>query len=156
MRRNVIETAVGAVVLVVAGGFLAFASQDVGLGGDGYRVNARFAQIDGLQIGSDVRISGVRVGRVAAHELDPQTFFADVALSLDSDIRLPKDTSATIMSESLLGGKYVSLEPGGDPDVIPDGGRIEFADSSPSLEQMLRQAIFSFQNSNAGGGDGAP
>lgn len=143
MSRNVIETLMGAVVLLVAAFFLIFAytSADVGAV-EGYQVSARFDQIDGLGVGSDVTISGVRVGSVVATSIDPSTFEAVVAMSIDPSIRLDEFTSATIASSGLLGGRFVSLEPGGGDVLIGDGGQIDFTQSAPGLEQLLGQVIY--------------
>ena len=78
--------------------------------------------------------------------LDPATFLAVVHLTLDPSIKLPRDTIALVASESLLGGKYLSLEPGGDPDLLKPGSRIEYTQSTPGFEQLLGQVIFSLQN----------
>ncbi len=147
MRRNVIETVLGGVVLVAAGVFLAFAYKSADLRKvQGYEVTANFSSITGLQNGSDVRISGVKVGNVVSLSLDPKSYQAVVHLVLDNTVKLPKDTAAVIASESLLGGKFLSLEPGGDPDLIKPNGRIEYTQSTPGLEQLLGQVIFSLQS----------
>jgi phospholipid/cholesterol/gamma-HCH transport system substrate-binding protein len=157
MRRNTIETVLGGVVIVVAGFFLVFAYTSADLKRvDGYEVTANFSSVGGLQSGSDVRISGVKVGTVTSQTLDPNTYLAVVRMTIDPSIKLPKDTVALIASESLLGGKYMSLQPGGDPDQIQPGGRIDFTQSTPGLEQLLGQVIFSMQqggqqNSQQGG-----
>ena len=150
MRRNTIETVLGGVVIVVAGFFLVFAYTSADLRRvDGYEVTANFSSVGGLQSGSDVRISGVKVGTVTSQTLDPSTYLAVVHMSIDPSIKLPKDTVAVIASESLLGGKYMSLQPGGDPDEIKPGGRIDFTQSTPGLEQLLGQVIFSMQQGGA-------
>ncbi|HYD32029.1 MAG TPA: outer membrane lipid asymmetry maintenance protein MlaD [Azospirillaceae bacterium] len=155
MRRNVIETVLGAVVLLVAGFFLVFAYTSSDLSAvKGYEVTANFSSVGGLQNGSDVRISGVKVGTVVSQTLDAKTYLAVVRMSVDPNIKLPKDTVALIASESLLGGKYMALEPGGDPDMIPAGGRIEYTQSTPGIEQLLGQVIFSLQSMGKSGGEG--
>ncbi|MCG5239577.1 outer membrane lipid asymmetry maintenance protein MlaD [Azospirillum doebereinerae] len=147
MRRNVIETVLGGVVLAVAAVFLAFAYKSADLRKvEGYALTANFSSITGLQSGADVRISGVKVGSVSALTLDPKSYQAVVHLSLDNTVKLPRDTAAVIASESLLGGKFLSLEPGGDPDTIKPNGRIEYTQSTPGLEQLLGQVIFSLQS----------
>ncbi|MEI8395870.1 MAG: outer membrane lipid asymmetry maintenance protein MlaD [Rhodospirillaceae bacterium] len=147
MHRNVIETVLGAVVLLSAGFFLAFAYSSADLRKvEGYSLTARFSSIGGLQNGADVRISGVRVGSVAGMSLDPVTYLAVIRLTIDPMIKLPRDTVALVASESLLGGKYLSLEPGGDLEQIKPGGRIEYTQSTPGFEQLLGQVIFSLQN----------
>lgn len=148
MRRNIIETVLGAVVLLVAGFFLVFAYTSADLRAvSGYEVTARFANITGLQTGADVRISGVKVGTVVSQTLDSQSFLAVVRLSVDPKIRLPRDTVALVASEGLLGGKFMALEPGGDTVMIEPGGRIDYTQSTPGLEQLLGQVIFNLQGS---------
>ncbi len=151
MRRNVIETVLGGVVLAVAAVFLTFAYKSADLRKvQGYELTANFSSITGLQSGADVRISGVKVGSVSALTLDPKSYQAVVHLSIDNTVKLPKDTAAVIASESLLGGKFLSLEPGGDPDVIKPNGRVEYTQSTPGLEQLLGQVIFSLQSMSKG------
>jgi phospholipid/cholesterol/gamma-HCH transport system substrate-binding protein len=147
MRRNMIETVLGAVVLVVAAFFLVFAYTSADLRRvEGYPVSASFSSIAGLVNGSDVRISGVKVGTVTQLALDPKTFQAVVHMSIDPQVKLPADTAAIIASESLLGGKFLSLEPGGDEQTIQPGGRIQVTQSTPGFEQLLGQVIYSLQN----------
>lgn len=156
MRRNVIETVLGGVVLAVAGFFLAFAYSSANLRKvDGYDVTASFTSIAGLQAGSDVRISGVKVGTITALTLDPVTYQAVVHMSVDRSVKLTKDTAAVVASESMLGGKFLALEPGGDEETIKPGGRIQFTQSTPGLEQLLGQVIFSLQNMSKGGAEPA-
>lgn len=146
MHRNLIETVMGGVVLVVALFFLVFAYTSADLGSvDGYEVTARFPSIEGLTVGSDVRISGVKVGSVTGHELDPLTFLAEVRMSIDESIELPIDTAAIIASESLLGGKFMRLEPGGDDQLIEPGGAIEYTQAPVNLEELLGRFIFGSQ-----------
>lgn len=147
MRRNMIETVLGAVVLAVAAFFLVFAYTSADLRRvEGYTVTAGFSSISGIAAGSDVRISGVKVGSVTGMTLDPKSFQAVVSMSIDPGVKLPADTAAVVASESLLGGKFMSLEPGGEEDTIQPGGRIAYTQSSPGLEQLLGQVIFSLQN----------
>jgi phospholipid/cholesterol/gamma-HCH transport system substrate-binding protein len=115
MTRNVLETLLGAVVLIVAIGFLAFAyrSSQVSDSG-GYELLARFDRVDGLEPGADVRISGIKVGSVVSQSLDPESFRAEVRFTLRSDVELPLDSSAAVVSNGLLGGKYLAVVPGGD------------------------------------------
>lgn len=144
MRRNIAEILAGAVVLVIAAGFLAYAVAHSGRTRvSGYPLHASFDHIDGLGVGSDVRIAGVKVGSVLDTRIDPKTFLANVTLTLADQIRLPKDSSAQITSESLLGGKYLELQPGGDETMLQPGGTITITQSSVSIEQLLGKFIFS-------------
>jgi phospholipid/cholesterol/gamma-HCH transport system substrate-binding protein len=147
MRQNIVETILGAVVLIVAIGFLAWAYSRSNLTSTGgYTLNAAFDRADGLDVGSDVRISGIKVGTVLSQRLDPKTFRADVSFSVQDSIELPRDTSAAIVSASLLGGKYLTLTPGGDDEILKDGQTITITQSAINLEDLIGQYIFSSGN----------
>ena len=144
MRGNVIETVMGAVVLVVAALFLVFAYKTSQLRAvSGYQVSAEFSRVDGIRQGSDVRISGIKIGSVVTDDLDPKSFLAVVRMSIDPVVQLPDDTVAEIISAGLLGDKYMSLVPGGSDKVIPPGGKITYTQSSVSLENLIGQMMFS-------------
>lgn len=144
MQRNFVETAMGAVVLLVAVGFAYFFHITAKLGNDtGYTLTAAFSKIDGLETGSPVRISGVKIGRVSGFSLDPDTFQAIVSLTIDNSIKLPRDTAAVVASAGLLDGKFLTLEPGADDETLAPGDRIEYTQSTAGLEQLLGQVIFS-------------
>lgn len=157
MKGNGLETVLGAVVLVVAALFLFFAYNSSQLRAvKGYELSANFEHIDGIRGGSDVRVSGIKVGSVVATNLDPKTFLATVEMSVEPSVKLPDDTVAEIVSSSLLGDKYMSLVPGGSDKDLPPGGRIKFTQSSVSLEHLIGQMIFSPPNKKPGEGDGSP
>ena len=157
MRGNVIETVMGAVVIVAAALFLVFAYKTSQLRTvAGYQVSADFARIDGIRQGSDVRISGIKIGSVVAEELDPKTFLANVRMSIDPSVKLPDDTVAEIISAGLLGDKYMSLVPGGSDKVIPPGGKITYTQSSVSLENLIGQMMFSAPSAKKPGDGDAP
>ena len=144
MHRNIIETVMGGVVLLVAAGFvyLAFQSGSVG-NGSGYMVTAEFDNASGLTTGSEVRMSGVKVGTVVDQHLDPDTFFAVVTISIVDTIKLPRDTSARILADGLLGSNYVALEPGGEDETIAPDGKINFTQGSINVVDLLGRFIFS-------------
>jgi phospholipid/cholesterol/gamma-HCH transport system substrate-binding protein len=150
MRQNIVETILGAIVLIVAIGFLgwAYSRSDVSDRG-GYMLRAQFDRADGLDQGSDVRISGIKIGSVLSTSLDPQTYRAEVRFSVRPDVELPQDTSAAIVSASLLGGKYLALSPGAEEAMLGSGDTITFTQSSVNLEDLIGQYIFS-----TGGGQG--
>jgi phospholipid/cholesterol/gamma-HCH transport system substrate-binding protein len=152
-KRNVTELLAGAVVLLGAAGFLGYAVANTGRTTiSGYSLHARFDRIDGLTIGSDVRIAGVKVGSVLSAHVDPKTYQAVVTMSVQPDLHLPRDSSAEITSDGLLGGKYIALVPGGDEKMLPPGGDVTITQSSISLEELLGKFIFS-ASSIAGGGE---
>jgi phospholipid/cholesterol/gamma-HCH transport system substrate-binding protein len=145
--RSFAEVLAGALVLLVAASFLAYAvsnsGRSIGISGSSLTLSAQFDRIDGLAPGADVRIAGVKVGSVVDQRIDPQTFQAVLTLRVDSALSLPTDSSAEITSEGLLGGKYVALVPGGADQTLRDGQRIELTQSSVSLESLLGRFIFS-------------
>ena len=149
MSRNTIETVMGAVVLLVAGVFLwlAYSVTDI-RPSEGITVKAEFGAIGSLNVGDDVRISGIRVGKVLETELNTQTFGAMVTLSLDDRISLPSDSAARIAASSLLGGSYVDIIPGFEEDYIAEGDMIYDTRDPVSLTDLLGKAVF------AAGGDG--
>lgn len=150
MKRSVIETILGAVVLVVAAMFLMYGYK-MGNVSDkgGFTVTADFAGIGGLKPGDDVQISGVKVGTVTEVELMPDSYLARVHMSVLPGLELPTDTAALISSESLLGGRYLALEPGADEEFIANGGHIQYTQAPQNLEQLLGQFIFSMQGSGS-------
>jgi len=154
MKRNPIETVLGAVVLLVAAMFLVFAYSIADLKAvTGYEVRASFLKVGGLERGSDVRISGIDVGTVTAQTLNPETFQAQVVMSIEPGIVLPTDTEATIVSDGLLGGKYINLVPGRSTDRIAAGGAIARTRDYQSLEDLVGQIIFLATNSGETGNE---
>ncbi|HME20570.1 MAG TPA: outer membrane lipid asymmetry maintenance protein MlaD [Acetobacteraceae bacterium] len=151
-RRSIAEVLTGALVLLVAAGFLGYAVAHSGRSTtSGYALFAKFDHIDGLGVGADVRVAGVKVGSINEERIDPESFQAVVALSVRNDIKLPKDSAAIVTSESLLGGKYLSLQPGGDATLLQPGQIITITQSSVSLEELLGKFIFSMTNVQKGG-----
>jgi phospholipid/cholesterol/gamma-HCH transport system substrate-binding protein len=118
----------------------------------GYRVVAEFDRAEGVSIGTDVRISGIKVGSVVEQTLDPATYFARVVMSIKPEVKLPEDSSVKVALEGLLGGAYLSIEPGGSESYIPDGGRIEITQGSIDVVGLLGQAVFSPDSSKKGSG----
>jgi phospholipid/cholesterol/gamma-HCH transport system substrate-binding protein len=150
MGRSVFETILGAVVLGIAGLFLAFAYSTSNVQKiEGYTLTANFPMVDGVKTGTDVRLNGVKVGSVSGLNLitdaGPNEFLVKVSMSVRPDVRLPTDTMAMIASESLLGGKYMSLEPGIDEEMIKtDGsGRITRTQAPMRLDDLIGQLIYS-------------
>ncbi|WBV42850.1 outer membrane lipid asymmetry maintenance protein MlaD [Pseudoroseomonas cervicalis] len=146
--RNLAEIITGAVVLLVAAAFVVFAlgqsGRSIGSGAAGsITLTAKFDRIDGLTPGADVRIGGVKVGSVVDQRIDPHTYLAILRLRVDPGIGIPNDSSAEITSESLLGGKYVALVPGGSDTMLRDGQEVTITQSAVSLESLLGRFIFS-------------
>ena len=146
MRRSAFETVIGAVVLIVAGLFLYFTYSTGYQHADGYEVMAKFNRIDGLALGSEVRLSGIKIGRVISERLDPDSYLAIVRMSIDRSVKLPVDTTAKITSDSLLGSYYISLEPGAEDKLIPDGGQIVATQDPINIGDLVGRYIFGSTN----------
>jgi phospholipid/cholesterol/gamma-HCH transport system substrate-binding protein len=135
LRDNLLEALVGLLVVLLAIWFVVFAWQRTGGElDDSIRVNALFPAANGVSIGTDVRIAGLKVGEVAAQRLDPQSYQAQVTLALNEDVRIPSDSSAAITSEGLLGGTYIALLPGGSQTPLRNGDTI--IDTQGSVDMM--------------------
>ena len=157
MKRNPIETLLGAVVLLIAGMFLAFAYTTADIQAiTGYSVTAKFLKVGGLETGSDVRISGIRVGTVTGQALDPATFQATVTMSISGALKLPQDSEAAIVSDGLLGGKYVSVIPGKAAQTLTDGGKIPKTRDFQSVEDLVGEIIFLATSKSDTGDKAAP
>jgi len=147
MSKNVVETVLGAIVLLVAVGFLFFAYRTTDLAPTkGYEIVARFSTASGINTGTEVQIAGVKVGKVLGTTLDLKQYQALIRLNINEGIELPLDTTATVKSEGLLGGKYLALEIGSDEEFIEPGGMIEYTQAGTNLEDLLGKAIFSLDN----------
>ncbi len=150
MRRHLVETVLGAVVLATALGFLAWAYSRTSVGrADGYVLRAVFDRIDGLDVGAEVRVAGIRVGTVLATRLDPETWQAVVEFSVREDVRLPADSSAAIVSTGLLGRRYLAITPGADEQMLEPGEAITFTQPALNLEELIGKFVF---GGAAGGG----
>ncbi len=141
LKDHVAEALAGLAVVAVAGWFLMFAWDRAGSGTDRYPLTARFPNVSGVSVGTDVRVSGMKVGTVTAQSLDPASYQAVITLGIDSKVKLPADTSAAITSESLLGGSYIALIPGGDPDPLRAGDEITDTQGSTDLMGLIGSFI---------------
>jgi phospholipid/cholesterol/gamma-HCH transport system substrate-binding protein len=148
MTNQTTEVLVGGAVLAAAVGFFIYAAQVTGAGpaGNASGYTASFRSAEGVTVGTDVRLGGVKVGTVTAMSLNPQTFRADTAFTVDNAIKLPEDTAVLISSEGLLGGSFVELLPGGSPFELEPGAEIEDTQSAVSLINLLLKFV-------AGSGD---
>jgi phospholipid/cholesterol/gamma-HCH transport system substrate-binding protein len=142
-KRSFAELATGGVVILIALGFLLYALVNTGRGTTGgMRLSAQFNNIGSVSPGSDVRVSGVKVGSVTGVRIDPQTYQAVLDFTVRPDLRLPTDSSAVISTGGLLGTSFVSLAPGGSDKDLQDGGTITITQSATNLEDLLGKFIF--------------
>ena len=152
-RHNPAELLTGAVVLAAAGLVAVFALANTGksFGAGGYDLHAKFDHVDGLSIGTDVRVAGVKVGSIQAITLDPKTYLADVTFSVQKDLQLSTDTSATVSTDGLLGGKYLALATGGEDKMLQPGGQVTITQGSINLESLIGKYLFPSVGKSSGG-----
>lgn len=135
------ELLTGGVVLAVAAGFLIWGFGEGFSRPAGYEVRASFPDVDGVDVGTEVRLAGVPVGRVSDISLNPDTYMADAWLTIPADIALPSDSAALIQTDGLLGGAYIQIQPGGSPDNLAPGDEIEDVQGAVSLLQLMMKFV---------------
>ena len=147
MASETAETIIGAGVIALAAGFLFYAANTADVSASGsYPLVAKFSKADGVTVGGDVRLSGVKIGSVTGLALDPQTYQARVTLAIRDGIAIPADSSIRIASDGLLGGAFVSVDAGGDETMLAAGEEIEHTQGSVSLLDLVGKAIHSVGN----------
>jgi phospholipid/cholesterol/gamma-HCH transport system substrate-binding protein len=143
MRETTTEVLAGVAVVAVAGAFLAYAAQMTGWsqGSTGYALTASFRSAEGVLIGTDVRLAGVKIGTVTGLSLDPVTYRAATVMTIAADVPVPDDSSAIISTEGLLGGSFVEIMPGGSLDALPDGAEIIDTQGAISVVALLMKFV---------------
>ncbi len=143
MASNAAETLIGAAVLLVAGGFLYFAGQSSGFTGSSgqYPLYAKFTSVEGLNVGSDVRMAGVKIGSLTGIKLDQETYQAVATISVNDDIAIPSDADIKVATEGLLGGSFLEITAGGSPFMLSDGEEIIMTQSSVSFLNLLLKFV---------------
>ena len=141
-REQWAETGLGAIVLLAAAGFLAYALAHAGgAGGGGYRLSARFGEVGALAPGAAVSVAGVKVGSVTAVRLDPKSFLAEAVMTIDPKVKLPSDSTVKITQDSLLGGQHLSVEPGGSADDLKPGASFQNTQGAVDLFGLIGQVL---------------
>lgn len=143
MREDLPEIMVGGVVLAAAIGFALYAGQAAGLTGarDTYALQASFRSLEGIDVGTDLRLAGVKIGKVTGVALNPTTYRADTVVSINDGIEIPDDSALVVSSEGLLGGNYLEIVPGGSPFYFSDGDMISDTQGAVSLISLLLKFV---------------
>lgn len=144
MKNSTLETLIGAAVVVIAAAFFFFAYQTSGKGSTagGYRLSAEFDNAEGINVGTDVRMAGVKVGTVLTMALNPENYQAAVTMMVDPKLTLTEDATAKVTAEGLLGSKFISLEQGGAEEKLADGGMISNTQGAVDIWSLISQAMF--------------
>ncbi len=142
-EHHTTEVLVGAGVLAAAAAFVLYAGQVSGYSGgsETYPLMASFRSLEGVSVGTDVRLAGVKVGTVSEVILNPETYRADTTVALHSHIAVPDDSAIVISSEGLLGGNFVEIVPGGSPFFFAEGDTIEDTQGAVSLVSLLLKFV---------------
>lgn len=143
MAENTVEVITGGLVLAAALGFVIYAGQATGFSRtpESYPLKASFRSVEGVTLGTDVRLAGVKIGSIIAMDLNPATFFADTTISVKQGIALPEDSAILISSEGLLGGNFIEILPGGSPVNLEPGAEIEDTQGAVSLISLLMKFV---------------
>lgn len=143
MSDNKAEIFFGGVVLAAAIGFGVYAAQVAGVsrGGDSYPLTASFRSLEGVGVGTDVRLAGVKVGTVTDVTLNADTFRADTVVAVQNGVNIPDDSAIVIASEGLLGGNFVEIMPGGSPFSFEQGDEITDTQGAVSLISLLLKFV---------------
>ena len=143
MYKRPVETIMGILVLVTAALFCYFAYNVSDLQVvKGYNVTAKFLKVGGLNVGSDIRINGIKIGTVVSQKLDNTDYTADVVMSLASDIRLPVDSTAAIAADGLMGNKFIKIDPGHAQEYLQDGDILKNTKDFKTIEDLVGEVIF--------------
>ena len=141
-QNSMAEVLTGIAVLAVAAVLLFFIFAGRGAA-SGYEIIAKIPQAAGLGIGTDVRVSGIKVGSVSDLTLDPLNFLVTVHMDIQKGIQIPTDSSMQVNQVGALGGLYIAITPGGDAQNIPPGGRLENAQGSVDLMGLAARFLSS-------------
>jgi phospholipid/cholesterol/gamma-HCH transport system substrate-binding protein len=146
MKQNIIETVIGFVVIIVSLAFLMFAykagkpsSNEAG----GYRISARFQNAEGIIDGSDIMLAGIKIGSVESLDLDKTSFLAILNLRINQNVKLPKDSQASVVTSGFLGNKFISITPGSSEDDLVDNDQIKYTQSSVNIEALIGKLMYS-------------
>jgi phospholipid/cholesterol/gamma-HCH transport system substrate-binding protein len=140
-----LETLVGAAVIALALGFLFYAAHTTGVGRGmtgGYKVIAEFDNAEGINVGTDVRLAGIKIGTVTGQSLNTENYMARVEMTLDSKVSLSDDTAAKVTSEGLLGGKFIAMEPGGSETKLAEGSMMSLTQGAVDIWSLISSAMF--------------
>ena len=142
MNREVVNILVGAAV-VVGGIFVILVSSSGGPKKlvDGYEVFATYTAIDGVSVGTEVLLAGVKVGSVTGKVYEHDGHLATISMAIDNRYQLPIDSVAMIVSKGMLGGKLIKLDPGGEEEMMKSGDAFEYTQDSILFEELLEKIV---------------
>jgi len=157
MRNDTVETLIGAVVIAIAILFVVFAYRSTGQSAaGGYELKANLSRADGIAVGTDVKLAGLKVGTVSAMNLDFPSYLVTVHMDIHSDVKVPDDSSLVVTSSGLLGNSYLSIQPGGSDKMLAAGGRIKNTQGAIDMMGLLSRFAGSVGSGGSSSSTGEP
>lgn len=148
-NKGIVEFWVGIFIILGIVGLVFLAFQVSGLTqkgmSHGYVLKANFDNVGGLKVRAPVQIGGVVVGRVTDIELNAQTYQAVATLLIYDEYTIPSDSTASILTQGLLGSNYLGVAPGYAQTVLKPGEIFQRTTSALILEQMIGQFLFNMK-----------
>lgn len=151
MKNNTFETLIGAFVVVIAGLFI-FLSIKVSDSrqklASGYKIIAKFNNIDGINIGSDVKISGMKIGNVTDMKFDNKNYKSLLVIKIPNNIKIPVDSIFKVSTSGLIGSKFINVKIGSEEEYFKNDETAEFTESTMDLEDLISRFIFNSDSKN--------
>ncbi|MGC0371779.1 MAG: hypothetical protein DGJ47_000479 [Rickettsiaceae bacterium] len=146
MKQGIFETIVGMLVLVCAFAFFYYSYNVSGASNSSntYTLKAEFDNIDGISNGSDVKISGIKVGTIKNVILEKDTYYAVLDLDIDKQVQIPKDSRASVSTHGIIGGRYIRITPGADDSMLQNNDKIIYTQSALNIEDLISKVVHSF------------
>ena len=149
LREKNSELSVGLFILIAFFALLFVTIQTTSLNfkahSNSYKLNASFTDINGLRAKAPVRSAGVKIGEVTQIKLNSKTYQADIGLVIYNEkVKIPKDSIISILTEGVVGSKFISIDPGYDEEYLKNGQSIDKSKPSLAIEQVINEAIAIF------------
>lgn len=147
MKRNLLETGVGIFVICVAIAFSFFVIRisDKKFNPEIYKLSAIFDNVEGVGIGTKVKIGGIEIGSVKSQKLT-NDYRIKLVLDIAKDVKIPNDSTITIATSGILGGKYLKVQVGGSDELLKHNEEFEYTQSAMDLEDILSRFLLNKSN----------
>lgn len=112
------------------------------IGGNNYRISARFDSVSGLKPGARIELAGVEIGSVERIGLSNASGDqAEVTMKIKDGIKITDDVIASVRTSGIIGDKFIKLKPGGSDQQLKNGGRIRETESAIDIEELVSKFI---------------
>lgn len=143
MKKNWFESIIGTVILFFSIYALVvfFDKNSNPQNSEIKEIRAKFLKLGGVIVGNDVKLRGIKVGTVSKIIID-ENYFAEVTISIDNAIDIPKDSDLSIQSEGILGNKYLAINPGNESKFLDSNNYFSKVKDYESIEDQVSKIIF--------------